>query len=345
MRFSVVIPVYNVERYLAQCLKSVQAQTFDDFEVVVVNDGSTDGSLSICKAFANDSGLNVRLIDQRNKGLLMARRAGLDVAIGEYAVCLDSDDALRVDALEKIDSAINRTNADVLLFQASRSESYETPYFDYSDVFACADNSGVFSARDAHRLIATTHNVHSMWGKAIRRDYVGQGTDFTIYEGLQYGEDLLQTTRRFDSSEVFAAIPDILYFYRDNHASISHHVNRHRLDDIETVRAELLEYARRWDESYCPIVMANSCVETLAYCLMCVNRLEKAEARDEICGAVERPFFKEYVKGADLSLVPGWKRLGIKLLSKRRFNSFMFYIRSLFGLLRIVGSEYGKRYL
>ncbi|MDM8274172.1 glycosyltransferase family 2 protein [Enorma phocaeensis] len=344
MRFSVIIPVYNVERYLPQCLRSVQEQTFTNYEVVLVNDGSTDMSLTICKNFVATTDSTVRVIDQRNRGLLMARRAGIDLAAGEYVVCLDSDDALRVDALETIDAALRRTDADVLLFQASRSESFDSPYFDYSHVFKAADGSGVFPSRIARQLIVSTHDVHSMCGKAIRRTHICQGADFRMYEGLQYGEDLLQTTRIFDSAQLFAAIPDVLYYYRDNESSISHGLNRRRLEDISAVRSELLVYARHWGENLSAAVLAGNCVETLAYCLMCVNRLEKKDACYEVQKAAEAPFFKDSVYGANLSLIPAWKRLGIGLLSKGKFSLFAAYIRALFGFLRFMGLEVGSRY-
>lgn len=345
MRFSILVPVYNVEPYLPQCLQSVGAQSFTDFEVVIINDGSTDASLSICETFAAGAEVDVYIVSQPNKGLLMARRAAIDIANGEYLICLDSDDALRSDALSLIDSAICRTNVDVLMFQASRSEGYDAPYFDWSKMNAKINSAGVLPSKEARRFIATTHNIHSMWGKAIKRSCVGQGDDYGAYEGLQYGEDLLQTIRIFDSAQVFAVIPDILYFYRDNQSSISHKVNRSRLDDIIAVRFQLLAYARHWDESLCPAVMAGNCIEILAYCLMCANRLGRIEAITEIKEVVNMPGFKESFYGADLASVPAWKRLGINLLLNNRISLFLLYVHVLFALLRASKTKVGMRYL
>ena len=91
--------------------------------------------------------------------------------------------------------------------------------------------------------------------------------------------------------------------------------------------------------------MAGNCVEILAYCVMCVNRLGRQEACQEICEAANMPGFKESCYGADFSSTPGWKRLGIKLLSGNQTGLFMLYIRVLFGLLRISKSKAGMRYL
>ena len=91
MRFSVLIPVYNVEKYLDQCLTSVLTQDYSDFEVVLVNDGSTDQSPIICQKYA-ESDPRVKYYDKNNEGLLLTRRYSIKRASGEYIVFLDSDD-------------------------------------------------------------------------------------------------------------------------------------------------------------------------------------------------------------------------------------------------------------
>lgn len=100
MRFSVIIPVYNVERYLPECVESVLGQTCRDMEVILVDDGSPDGCPALCDNYALADN-RVRVIHQKNAGLSEARNAGLDMARGEWVVFIDSDDFLcRADALE-----------------------------------------------------------------------------------------------------------------------------------------------------------------------------------------------------------------------------------------------------
>ena len=93
---SIIIPVYNVEKYLGECLTSAVSQSYEDIEIVIINDGSTDGSLGICESFAEKDD-RVRIVSQSNQGLGAARNAGLELAHGEYIVFLDSDDYLHVD--------------------------------------------------------------------------------------------------------------------------------------------------------------------------------------------------------------------------------------------------------
>lgn len=107
MRFSIIIPAYNAERYLSECLSSVSLQSFDNYEVILIDDGSTDSTLSLVEDFALRAN-NATVLTGENQGLLLARRRGLLHAKGEYVVFLDADDCLRYDALEILDKAIKK---------------------------------------------------------------------------------------------------------------------------------------------------------------------------------------------------------------------------------------------
>lgn len=125
MRFSIVVPVYNGEKYLPSCLETVAGQTCGDYELVIVDDGSTDGSGAIADRYAAGRG-EVRVLHGENQGLLLARRRGLSHCRGEYVVFLDADDALRDDALEIISRCIDETGADIVSFRFSRCEDFST---------------------------------------------------------------------------------------------------------------------------------------------------------------------------------------------------------------------------
>ena len=98
---SVVVPVYNVENYLSNCLESIMKQTMKDIEIILVNDGSTDGSGEICKKYA-DKDNRIKYVEQRNQGVSVARNIGMDVAIGGYILFVDSDDELNAEMIEKL---------------------------------------------------------------------------------------------------------------------------------------------------------------------------------------------------------------------------------------------------
>jgi len=113
---SVVIPVYNVERFLRPCVDSVLGQTFQCLEIILVNDGSTDGSPAICDEYAA-ADPRIRVIHQENRGLSCARNRGLDVAQGEYVYFLDSDDRITENAIQKLLNRAESENLEVLLFE------------------------------------------------------------------------------------------------------------------------------------------------------------------------------------------------------------------------------------
>ncbi len=124
MQFSIVIPVYNVESYLRECLDSVLGQTCGDFEAVCVNDGSTDGSLSILEDYAaRDS--RIRVISQPNGGLSAARNTGINAAHGDYILFLDSDDWLESDTLQTLADGLD--GEDMLCFGGWRGDEVEQP--------------------------------------------------------------------------------------------------------------------------------------------------------------------------------------------------------------------------
>lgn len=345
MRFSVVVPVYNVEQYLSECLDSVFDQDFDDFEVIVVNDGSTDKSLSLCEEYVRTHKEKMRLISQPNHGLLMARRVAIKAATGDYIVCLDSDDGLRHDALSVLDKALRRTDADLVSFQASRDSSFANPYMDYSGLTEVADAEGMISIERARLALCTTYAFNSMWCKAIRRNCIGQHDDYRGFEGLQYGEDLLQVASVLDKAKTICVINDILYFYRDNPCSISHSINSRRMADITMVRGVLGSYAAKWNPAMLPRVHANSCIEVLAHCVIAANRLGRKQGIEEISDACSSSFWRESISKADFSDVPHWKKTGISFLSQHRYGFFYCYIRALFLVLRLVSADKAARYI
>ena len=111
-KITIIIPVYNVEDYLKRCLNTVVAQSYKNLEIILVDDGSNDDSLIICKEFeAKDS--RIRVFSQTNQGVSAARNTGLDAASGEYIAFVDSDDYIHLNMFERLYSLINNYNADL----------------------------------------------------------------------------------------------------------------------------------------------------------------------------------------------------------------------------------------
>lgn len=114
-KLSVIIPVYNAEKFLSRCIESIINQTFLNMEIILVNDGSTDNSLTICREYAEKDG-RIKVIDKKNEGSGPTRNMGIEVASGEYLAFPDSDDRMELDAYERCIEIIEESNADLLVF-------------------------------------------------------------------------------------------------------------------------------------------------------------------------------------------------------------------------------------
>ena len=244
MLFTVIVPVYNVKNYLPECLCSIDRQSLSDFELILVDDGSTDGSGALCDEFVSTHGY-ARIIRQRNRGLLMARRAGLAHARGEYIVFLDSDDAMRSDALERIAAEIERTGADIVSFRFSRLSDFGRP--DDADPLEVGLYEGVTYDEVKRKILSATFN--NIWGKAILHSRIDVDTNYGVYERLMLGEDLLQLLPIVDSAHSLSHLDDVLYFYRPNDSASSATYKHSYLTDIEAVALCLLGYGDKWGMS------------------------------------------------------------------------------------------------
>ena len=161
-KFSIIIPVYNVEQYIKRCLDSVFNQSYKDFEVIVVNDGTKDNSMDIVKDY------DVKAINQKNQGLSVARNTGVKKAKGEYIIFLDSDDYIEKDLLKNINESLDN-NPDLVRFQIQE-------VFDNSDAVNIYNEEGFsgYNGVEAFNKICSYHYVENAWAYAIRKEYYNQ---------------------------------------------------------------------------------------------------------------------------------------------------------------------------
>lgn len=226
---SVIIPAYNAQAYLRECLESVLAQSFSDWEAIIVNDGSTDSTCDIAAGFTERDS-RFRLVSTPNGGLSSARNAGIAVARGQWLTYLDSDDTLYPDALAKLMAAASAAeNIDIVVAGLSRSR----------DIAAATDGrveimSGLSALEQGlYQRSVTT----SACAKLFRRGVV---EDIRFPDGLYY-EDLLYCVETLRRSAQVAVIGDVIYYYRDNPSSFINTFTPRRLDVLHvTARVEEL---------------------------------------------------------------------------------------------------------
>lgn len=115
IKFSIIIPVYNTEKYIKKCIKSIIHQTYDNYEAIFINDGSTDKSEKIINKFAKKNS-HIKIINQNNAGASEARKRGVNIATGDYILFVDSDDWIKLNTLERCANTINEHNADIIQY-------------------------------------------------------------------------------------------------------------------------------------------------------------------------------------------------------------------------------------
>ena len=210
MKLSIIIPVYNEEKYLKTCLNAVMSQRVQNIEVILVDDGSTDGSPAICDEAAKQDG-RIHVIHQPNRGLSAARNAGLDIARGEWIGFVDSDDYPLPEMFEKLLDAAEKHHADIAVCNYFRvdKENQRVP----SSGTRIED--GVLTQEEVLRKVLIVAFQISN-GKVYRRH---------IFDGLRYPEDRINEdffliTKIYSRAERVACISDALYAYRITPGSI-----------------------------------------------------------------------------------------------------------------------------
>lgn len=212
--FSVIVPAYNVEDYLPQCIDSVLAQSFQDFELILVDDGSTDRTGEICDSVAGDWPNNrIHVIHQPNSGLSAARNTGIAAANGKYLIFLDGDDYFKEGALRAVQKALE-PGLDVLRYQA------QEVFPDGREVKYPESGFTTLTGVEAFTKLARYHYTENAWLYAYRRE-------FFIDHGFQYAEgciaeDLGLTPLIIACAHKVKAISDICYNYRQREGSIMH---------------------------------------------------------------------------------------------------------------------------
>lgn len=159
--FSIIVPVYNVEKYIDRCLKSIVNQSYSDYEIIVINDGSEDNSIEIAKKYP------IKLINQKNSGLSAARNAGIKKATGKYLIFIDSDDFIEKDLLKNISKSLENS-PDLIRFQAQTiDENNNIKKFPEKSF---SNKTGV----EAFQQIVSFHFVESAWCYAYKRSFFEQ---------------------------------------------------------------------------------------------------------------------------------------------------------------------------
>ncbi|WP_195653858.1 glycosyltransferase [Bacteroides cellulosilyticus] len=236
MKISFIVPIYNVEKYLRQCLDSLINQTYQNIEIIAVNDGATDASPKILKEYASIDG-RIRILNQKNQGLSMARNTGLENVTGEYVLFVDSDDYVSLNMAQRIAETIaHHPRLDIITFSRTMFYSDITKMVD--DLYLSLENC-IYGDEFLKIAMNEQKLVAAVWQKAFSYSFL-QRHRIRFIPHILY-EDFSFTVHSFVCAKQVISIPDILYFYRRNNMqSITNKISPHDTDVLKT-----LEYLQK----------------------------------------------------------------------------------------------------
>lgn len=244
MKFSVIVPVYNVQDYLEECCNSVLCQTYQEYELILVDDGSSDCSGMLCDQIADTFPEKCITVHTENQGPLHARQTGIHAATGDVLVFLDADDCIRRDALEKLCDCFRKTNCDMVLYNASDKEDYSVKFcgFPFQHLFTMdEDEKSVL-----YRAMVLSHVPNAVWLKAVKKQCAASHSDFADMPYVKNGEDLLMSMYMVTAAGKIVYLDENLYFYRQREGSIVHSFHPDRARSIKTVHLEMERFIDVW---------------------------------------------------------------------------------------------------
>lgn len=238
---SIIVPVYNVEKYVKKCLASLVNQTYKNIEIIVVNDGSTDCSRAICDKFYQlDS--RIKMVDKINGGLSDARNAGIEVCNGEYIFFLDSDDYISEETIERMLEVAIENDADIV--------ECDAVYVFESDTYLFEKNVGkarIFNHDEALFFCLNYDFRIMVWNKLYKKELIVN----KMFPKGKYHEDEYTTPYIVDKVQKYCKIDNVFYAYvvREN-SIMTQSFSDKRLDIIEAFELRMEFFNQKYNNKY-----------------------------------------------------------------------------------------------
>ena len=323
MTISIVVPVYNASEYLQTCIDSILANDCGDCEVILVDDGSTDGiTPALCDEIAARHPALLRVIHQDNKGPGGARNTGLEAARGEYLFFVDSDDTISPHAMETLRRAVRTTHSEIYTFQMASHEGKGV----YTPMEICPQYDGPFTLAEHPEMLLSQP---AMWARLWRRDlFLNMHIRFP--DKTWYGEDLRTVTKLMALASSIEVMPDCLYFYYIRPGSIMRSENVERNRDVLRAFEDIIEWFR--DHGLLQQYRKELCYLAVDH-LMLASTVRVAKANPHSLLLKEflvftQIHFPEYRENKYVREMSRMRKLAMRLVEKRRYR----LLRFLFGL-------------
>ncbi len=253
IKVSIIIPVYGVEKYIKRCLESLINQTLKEIEIIIVNDGTKDNSMKICREYQSlDS--RISIYEKENEGLGLTRNYGLKYAVGEYVAFLDSDDFIDIDFYEKLYNDAKKNNSDVCFTNYKIKKSDGTEFVSKRSNIPFEEN-----VLDSKTVL---YNIMQIPTKNQRRNFIGMSVWRSVYRKslIDNNNILFCSERDFISEDIIfnidflskaskvSFIKDTYYYYCENQQSLTHIYRKDRFEKHKILYNELKRKALELDD-------------------------------------------------------------------------------------------------
>lgn len=291
--FSIIVPVYNSERFIEKSIDSVLAQTFSNWELILVDDGSTDNSGLLCDKYACRYPSKIKVFHNTNHGQLYSRNFALSKASGLYYIFLDADDYVASNALDVINQTFLQYHCDCVIYGFARVK----PNGEIIDRNILPKN--FFAGKHSlMRLCLFDAALNPLWCKAIKFSLLPT-KDYSAFYHIRHGEDLLQSLEILRNCQTAVSISDILYYYCQNEFSITHQVMERPLSFSFEIRAYVLKFLEKE-----AVFTAQDMQDYHDYCVklfekqiknICLHPAPLSE-KTKLCAAIKRdPYYTDFL--------------------------------------------------
>jgi glycosyltransferase involved in cell wall biosynthesis len=249
MQVSIIIPIYNAEKYLQRCIESLLRQTYKNLEIILVDDGSTDGSFSICDDYSKKD-FRIRVISSENCGQGAARNKGLDLATGRYISFVDADDVLKDDAIEMLLTIAEKDQFDIVAGSYFRVDK-EVKISSSSYCSGKIERNGCKEDRKRYNLYKTTSSFGYVWGKLYRRAFLNKYKLRFSEERKVFMEDSLFNLKAFSFAPRYYVLTEPVYYYYIYRSSSSNRIEDITLQSLKMIYDydNFLQYENKYQEN------------------------------------------------------------------------------------------------
>ena len=336
MSFSVIVPVYKVEKYLSACIESILAQTFSDYEIILVDDGSPDSCPEICDDYKEKDN-RIKVVHKQNGGLASARRAGIKVAEGEYVFNLDSDDLIENDTLEYAYNKIKETNCDIVSFSYRWVKNSVTVNITNDCIDEGFYDKDCIKKHIFPRLLMDKNMNHISYylsGKAVKRELLTPH-QLNVSEKISLGEDLCCVIPCYLHAQSVYISKKTAYLYTVRDDSISKEFNTKQINLIENVINEIstddLKKSIDFQQQLCRYS-----------CFMCFAILAAAaegnhfKSINELKRNIINSMHGELIAGAEFENITIKSRISIFLMKKKCYKTAFYFLNFCKSIKRVL---------